>query len=69
MPKFNYNKLKGKIIERYGSQSNFIKCITMSEPTFIKKIKNGYFTQEEIYEIVEVLHLSLSDIPTYFFTI
>lgn len=67
--KFNYNKLKGKIIEQYGSQKEFIKHISMTETTFIKKVKNGYFTQDEMYEIIETLHLSLSDIPIYFFTI
>ena len=35
---FDYSKLKGKIVEKYGSQTKFVEQISMSEVTFIKKI-------------------------------
>lgn len=64
---FNYSKLKGRIVEKFGSQASFIDNISMSEVTFIKKIKNGYFNQKEIDEIINVLDLTVDDIPYYFF--
>lgn len=66
--KFNYSRLKGRIVEKFGSQALFIDKISMAEVTFIKKIKNGYFNQKEIDEIINVLDLTVDDIPYYFFT-
>ena len=37
---YDYSKLKGRITEKFGTQSEFLKAITMSEPTLIKKL-NG----------------------------
>lgn len=64
---FNYSKLKGRIVEKFGSQASFIDKLSMSEVTFIKKIKNGYFNQKEIAEIINALDLTVNDIPYYFF--
>lgn len=65
--KFNYSKLKGRIVEKYGNQISFIDKISMSEVTFIKKTKTGFFNQKEIEEIISVLDLTINDIPYYFF--
>lgn len=67
---FDYSRLKGKIIEKYDTQSKFIESISMSEPTFIKKINsNGYFTQKEIIEIMNKLDVEINDlnICNYFY--
>lgn len=65
---YNYSKLKGKIIEMYGTQSSFLENISMSNTTFIKKMNNeGYFSQPEIEEIITVLKVSKDDIVNYFF--
>lgn len=66
---FDYSKLKGKIVEKYGSQTKFVEQISMSEVTFIKKIKSGYFTQDEIKEILFVLNIPIEEVYIYFFTI
>ena len=65
---YNYSKLKGKIIEMFGTQSSFLENISMSNTTFIKKMNNeGYFRQPEIEEIITLLKLSKDDIVNYFF--
>lgn len=66
---FNYSKLKGRIIEMYGTQTDFIDNISISEVTFIKKIKKGYFTQQEIEEIMLKLDVPLTEVYAYFFTV
>lgn len=67
---FDYSKLKGKIIEMYGTQVEFIKEINMTEPTFIKKINSkGYFSQKEIVEILTVLKVekTTENVYNYFY--
>ena len=67
-PIFDYSKLKGKIIEKYGTQKEFINTIHMSEPTFINKINNGsYFKQDEIITIMSSLELSLEYVKEFFY--
>lgn len=63
---FDYSKLKGKIIEKFGTQINFVNNISMTEPTFIKKINgNSYFTQKEICEILNVLQVEIDGYSVY----
>lgn len=65
---FDYSKLNGKITEKFKRQNLFIEKISMSAPTFIRKINNGgYFSQDEMEEILNVLGISLNEIPNYFF--
>ena len=43
---FDYSKLKGKIVEVFGTQSNFAKAVGMSERTLSCKLNNKIpFTQ------------------------
>lgn len=66
---FDYSKLKGRIIEKFGTQTAFLNNINMSEVTFIKSIKGERaFNQNEIVNIMNLLDLELSDIVSYFFT-
>lgn len=66
---FDYSKLKGKIVEVLGNQSNYAKALGLSETSITNKLNNAvYFTQGEIITSVEVLHINLEDISTYFFT-
>ena len=37
---FNYSRLKGRIVEKFGNQKNFAKAMNWSEKTLSKKI-NG----------------------------
>ena len=65
---FDYSKLKGKITEKFGTQSSFVEKINMSIPTFIKKLNgDGWFSQEEISEIMTILELNIEEEYEYFF--
>jgi transcriptional regulator with XRE-family HTH domain len=66
---FNYNKLRGRIVERFGTQSAFAKALGVSERTLSLKL-NGkiYFAQDEIVLAAELLKISEPDIQIYFFT-
>lgn len=66
---FDYSKLKGKIVEKYGSQSAFAKDLGYSERTLSLKMNGKVpWKQTDICKIVELLSISKEDIQDYFFT-
>ena len=66
---YTYNKLRGRIVERYGNQETFAKSIDMSKVSVSKKL-NGVtgFSQMDIEEWARVLEISKEEYPEYFFT-
>ena len=68
--KFNYSKLKGRIIEIYGSQRNFAHAMGTSERTISLKLNGRIpFSQTEITKAISLLNLNLSQASEYFFVI
>lgn len=67
---FNYSKLRGRIVEKYGSQSDFAKAFGCSDRTLSLKM-NGKrpWKQTEILSAIKLLELSEEDIQDYFFTL
>ena len=67
---FNYNKLRGKIVEIYGSQIEFAKAMKWSEKTLSLKLNGKVpWKQTDIMTAVQILGLSESDIQDYFFSL
>ncbi len=65
---FDYSRLKGRIKEKYNSQSNFVKDLKMSEQVFSKRINNQVqFDSSEIKKMAELLEISDDEISEYFF--
>lgn len=65
----DYRKLRGKIVEVYGTMSNFAKEMGYSERTISLKINGKVdFSQSDIVKMVSLLGLRDKDIPVYFFT-
>jgi hypothetical protein len=66
---FNYNKLRGKIIEKFGTQYDFAGAMGWSERTLSLKLNsNRSWKQDDICKAVKLLELSNEDIISYFFT-
>ena len=64
---YNYSKLKGRIIEIYGTQAKFAEELGMRKGSFSNKINNKRnFTQDEITKAIGLLSID-NPIP-YFFT-
>ena len=65
---FNHNKLRGKIIEKYGTQGAFAKALGVSERTLSLKL-NGkiFFAQDEMSKILNLLGETVDSIKEYFF--
>mgnify|MGYP002520089125 CR=1 FL=1 len=65
---FNNAKLKGRIVEIYGSQKAFAEAINKTETTVNTKLndKRG-MTQNDIIEWANALQIDVNDIGAYFF--
>jgi plasmid maintenance system antidote protein VapI len=64
----NYNKLRGRIVEIYGSQKRFASDICLSEQSVTAKL-NGRsdFSQEDILRWSNSLNISKEEIGKFFF--
>lgn len=70
--KFDYSKLIGRIIEKFGSRKAFAEACGLSENSISKKLsgKMGITTNDIIkWSSPELLDIATSDIPEYFFTL
>lgn len=66
---FNFNKLRGRIIEKYGTQTAFAKAFGVSQNTFSRKMSNRTrFNTDDIIKIAKMLDIPGSEINEYFFT-
>lgn len=66
----DYSKLRGRIIEKCGTQGAFAQMMGLSERTTSLKLAGKIaFKQPEILKALEVLDLQDSDIQAYFFTL
>lgn len=66
---FNLNKLKGRIIEVYGSKKTFAEKMKLSEPSIYQKLNGDIeFTQSEIFDICKLLCIRDEEIKLYFFS-
>ena len=69
-PEFDYGKLRGRIVEKFGSQKNFSSKIHISAGTLSQKLTGlKCFTQVEIFRIASALDIENADISSYFFAL
>lgn len=67
---YNYSKLRGKIVEKFGTYKNFAKAMGTSERTLSLKLNNKIFwKQDEIEKAIHLLTINKKDILIYFFNI
>ena len=67
---FNYNKLRGKIVEVFGTQDNFAKKLGISTNALSRKMNNKIsLSQKEVIQWAELLGICEKDYKAYFFTI
>lgn len=65
---FNYNKLRGRIVEKLGSQTALATQMGISAITLTQKLKNRVaFKNDEILHMARILDIPPNDIPVYFF--
>lgn len=64
---FEYNKLRGRIVEKYGSLAKFVEKLDISYVAASNKL-NGKagFSQSDIVEWCELLDIDILDAPLFF---
>lgn len=66
---YTYNKLRGRIVELYGTQGNFARKIGVSENSISKKLTcKTEFSQKEIMQWSILLNVEKDEYGEYFFT-
>lgn len=67
--KLNFQKLRAKIIEKYGTLGKFAEAYEISENSLSRKMNNKVpFSCEDIIKISDMLDIDKADIVSYFFT-
>ena len=65
---YDYSKLEGKIIEKFGTRERFAKALGITTKTISEKLNNKtIWKQPEISKAMELLSISGEDIESYFF--
>lgn len=66
---FDFSKLKGRIVEHFGTFARFAEAMGLSKPQLHNRLTNSTdFRPEEVIRAVELLDIHPSDIHIYFFT-
>ena len=69
MPKYTYAKLRGRIIEKFGTQERFAEHIGISNTSMSKKMtRKTSFSQDDMERWSRELDIPLSEIGQFFFT-
>lgn len=67
---FDFSKLLGRIIEKFGTRSAFATAMDLADSALSNRINNKVpFDAAEIYLACELLGIEPQDIPAYFFTV
>lgn len=66
---FDYSKLRGRIVEKYGTLDAFADAVNLSNHTVSKYMNNKIpWKQTNINEAVRALDIPPEEISAYFFT-
>ena len=66
---FNFDKLLGRIIEKYGTRKAFAAAMEMSESSLCDRLNGKIpFKTEEIWKAAKLLDIRSEEIGEYFFT-
>lgn len=68
--KYDYDKLKGRIKEYFGTQENFAKSLDLTAVSINNKLnskKSNNFTQDEIFYSIQRLNIKDYEIIDIFF--
>lgn len=65
---YDYSKLSGRIVEIFGTRYKFAEAMRWSERTLSLKMSGVRdWRQYDICKAIELLNLTVEDIPVYFF--
>lgn len=63
-----YNKLKGRIVEKFGSQTKFAAALGITKNTVSRKMQDKVeFSKDDMVRWAELLEIDSSEFWDYFF--
>lgn len=66
---YDYSKLRGRIIEKFGTIGNFQKHLSISNVVLSKKMNNRVrLSHDDITQWADLLEIPVDQIGVYFFT-
>ena len=66
----NFDRLTGRIIEKFKTRENFANNVPTSIPTLINKLNGKVdFKSSEILRFCKLLNISIEQIPYFFYDI
>lgn len=69
MADFKYRKLRGRIIEKFGTLNAFFETLNITNIQASKKLNNkAGFSQDDIVEWCQRLEIDIGDIGPFFYT-
>ena len=67
--KYTYSKLRGRIVEKYGTITAFSKDVGMTTTSIYFKLSGKVpFNQRDVEKWCNLLSIKVSEIGAYFFT-
>lgn len=66
---FDYSKLKGRIIEKFGSQKDFADALNVACSEITRHLNSIGFKSTTIIEWCKALEIAQDEIGLYFFTL
>ena len=68
MTDFEYCKLRGKIREKFVTETNFAKALGIHKSTLSTRLnKKSQWRVNELQRAIKLLDIKLEEIPSYFF--
>lgn len=65
---YRYDKLRGRIVEKYGTQKAFAEALNVSENSLSLKMNcKTEFSQTDMDKFAKLLEIPLSEYSAYFF--
>lgn len=65
---YKYNKLRGRIVEKYGTLKEFAKAIGLSQNSLGKKLNcQTQISQSDVEKWCKLLEIAREEIPDFFY--
>ena len=65
---FDYSKLRGRIVEKYGNMNAFAKAVGISKVALSRKLNNKTsITKEEMISWSDILDISIDEYGAFYF--
>lgn len=66
--RFDFSKLRGRIVEKFGTAAAFADAMGRSKAWVSARLSNGvHWSSDEIAQACDLLGLAAEDIPDYFY--